>query len=213
MVRDCCQQRGAEDTIPRKPAMGRGLTLLNGWNWKQGPYMNRIVRTASLALVSAFIGCLSACSSYSPMYKAADKNDAASINEQVAKGASPNTPEHNGRVPLHAAAAKGNLAAAQALLAAGADPNKQDDRGDTPLMTAAAHGFGGIVQAMLDKHPPLDVQNKGGKTALYFAVENGHGDIANMLIKAGAKTDIKDNEGRSPTDLAQAKGISLTGNP
>src|SRR3954467_15749843 len=113
------------------------------------------VKWIRIALVSAGLGFMAACStSYSALYRAADTNDAAAVQQLISSGTSPNTKEHNNRTPLHAAAAKGNLAAAQTLLNAGADPNAQDDRGDTPLMTAASKGYVGLVTAMLDKHPP-----------------------------------------------------------
>ncbi len=64
-------------------------------------------------------------------------NNLPAVQALLAKGASPNVPDHSGRTAVHHAAAIAKAAILEALLEAGGNPDAQDASGATPLHLAA----------------------------------------------------------------------------
>jgi ankyrin repeat protein len=121
------------------------------------------------------------------------------LEEELAKGASPNDTDKNGRPVLTLAVRNNDEAAVSLLLAKGADPNGRDrDMHWTPLMHAAYLAardpkFLRVMNVLLS-HGADPNATKEGTTPLHIAVNNSdararEAPAIEMLLRAGAKPD------------------------
>jgi glutaminase len=79
------------------------------------------------------------------MIWAASKGDLTAIQRLMARGASINTPDYDGRTPLHLAAAEGQSHVVELFIKHGASLNPVDRWGGTPLKDAQKNNHKSIV--------------------------------------------------------------------
>jgi ankyrin repeat protein len=166
----------------------------------------------SLAAALLLTGC------ESTLNKAAERGDAARVQQLVDQGANVNQRSVNwGRLPLICAAKYGNTAVVEKLLKKGADVNAIDAQGWTALAIAAYNGHTDCVKVLLEYKPNLNQEtfgiylfagdNQVGRTALYLARQNGHTEIV-QLLEAAAKNGSAATTAAQPTMLP----VNNTGN-
>ncbi len=168
------------------------------------------------------------------LIRAVVQGDAASLQNLLDAGISPDVADAQGAPALVLAAASGN-AELVALLLAGAQSNLPDPDGHTALMVAARSGNVKTTALLLEHHADPnrrtpdgqtalmftqsvtlakmlmeagahpDHKDEQGKTALMLAVENGHTGVAKVLLEEGADPNVRDLDGKTALD---AEGIS-----
>jgi hypothetical protein len=171
--------------------------------------------TCLFALAAAML--LTGCES--TLNKAAERGDAAHVQQLLDKGENVNSRSVNwGRLPLICAAKYGNTAVVEQLLSKGADVNAVDAQGWTALSIAAYRGHAECVKVLLEHRPNVNQEtfgiylfngdNQVGKTALDLARQNGHTEIVQLLEAASKK-------GSDPTDTTAQPAllpVNNTGN-
>jgi len=143
---------------------------------------------------------------WTPLYRAARDNNAASVQRLLEQGADPNTPDNHGLTPIFQAARRGNPQMVRTLMDKGAAVDVASDLKETPLHYAAASGDPETIKAIaLDKNgnPALNVNAEDihGQRPLHYAAKQGSVDAVKLLLDLGAE-DSKDDEGRAAVDLA-----------
>jgi len=135
-----------------------------------------------------------------PLFRAAQSNDAEVMRALLAKGANPNI-NSMGFTPF--------------LLAAGVNPGGRGGGGGAPntamLDLMIEHGADVNAQVTgtrtysmrISYHPPPD---KEGASALHEAVQAGRTDLVRYLLEKGANPEILDANGHKPIDLVSAGG-------
>jgi ankyrin repeat protein len=148
-----------------------------------------------------------------PLFRAAQSNDAEVMRALLAKGANPNI-NAMGFTPF--------------LLAAGVNPGGRGGGGGAPntaiLDLMIEHGADVNAQVTgtrtysmrISYHPPPD---KEGTSALHEAVQAGRPDLVRYLLEKGANPELLDANGRKPIDLVgggEGRGVpappAVTGN-
>jgi len=116
------------------------------------------------------------------LIQAVRKNDIASIEHMIEKGANVNykyeDPEvtFNGYSPLHFCVFHKYLSAAQLLLNNGADPEVTDERGNTPFLTAVLLYSFDILNLLVQKGAHVHAVNHRGHNAFDLILEAWHGE-------------------------------------
>jgi ankyrin repeat protein len=135
-------------------------------------------------------------SSYTDLFAAAARGDAAQIMELAARGVKPDVRDAHGRTPLHVAAYGGHHQAMRALVAAGANPNAlEDDRYDIITIAAVANDVPTLKVALALGTSAKNITSRYDGTALIAAAHLGHAEIVRTLIRAGAPLDHINNLG------------------
>ncbi|HTO62978.1 MAG TPA: ankyrin repeat domain-containing protein [Bradyrhizobium sp.] len=129
----------------------------------------------------------------------------------IAAGTNVNEPDCGGDTPLMLAAARGYANIAAILLRNGADVSARNDEGRTALHQAAYGGHVATVEALLGAGSPINARDNGGSTPLICAAFGGSIDVAMALLTAGADTKIKNIYGYGALDIAERKGLDLSG--
>jgi ankyrin repeat protein len=178
--------------------------------------------TRSARLVGAGLVLLAAChalspnkpdaSGFTPLMRAAERDDAAEIRRLTGRGENPN---YQGRevkhysilfpfvstewkdvpkeawTPLVVAAQAGHASAIRALVQGGADPNlgtRLGRVGTTPLWFAASKGHAAAVTALLDSG--ASISSPATYNALRAAIEGGHIDLARLMVARRAGVEV-----------------------
>ncbi|PVY79343.1 hypothetical protein C7414_10526 [Cupriavidus alkaliphilus] len=121
--------------------------------------------------------------------EAAARGDAAQVSALLARGASIDARDAQGRTALLLATHHNRVQAARVLIDAGADVNAQDAIHDSPYLYAGARGHNEILRLTLAHGADLRSTNRYGGTALIPAAERGHVETVRMLIAAGVAVD------------------------
>ncbi len=125
----------------------------------------------------------------------------------IARGASANSKNREGRTPLHVAAQQSNQAATfRLLLASGADPNVADVAGITPLHIAATAGSEPFTRALLAAGAKVNAVSGNGSTPLLFAAMSGSSPTVATLLDHGADPRIVTKRNVSPLAAAASWG-------
>jgi ankyrin repeat protein len=134
--------------------------------------------------------------SYTGLFAAAARGDAARIKALTATGERPDVRDGYGRTPLHVAAYLGHHDAMRALVAAGANPNAlEKDRYDIVTIAAVANDLPTLTMALALGASAKNVTSRYDGTALIAAAHLGHADVVRTLIRAGAPLDHVNNLG------------------
>jgi ankyrin repeat protein len=134
--------------------------------------------------------------------------DLLRVRDLLAKGASPDARDADGRPPLVSAILGNSVALMGLLLEARADVNAADPHGWTPLHFAAEEVLPQFASLLIAKGANVDLKDDEGNTPLHRAVfsARGRGEVVALLRKAGAKDDAKNKGGETPKSLAARLG-------
>ena len=129
------------------------------------------------------------------------------VRALLAKGASPNVPDRDGRTAVHGAARISAVATMRALLKAGGNPNRRDKDGNTPLHLASAaawvNGYLATIRLLLEADADPGIANGQGRTPLHIAVTVPEEPAAvEALLAHGADANRKDRWGSTPLHAA-----------
>jgi ankyrin repeat protein len=131
-------------------------------------------------------------------FVAAIAADAAPIALRLmARGASPNAVDADGRSALAASVRVGGSLLFTTLLERGADLTKF---GAQTLLAAAEFGRTDLVQLLLERHVPVDSRDPRGATPLLLAAKNAHPETVELLLASGAERDPHDDFGLGLSD-------------
>jgi ankyrin repeat protein len=123
------------------------------------------------------------------LHASASKGDATAVRDLLAKGASIDARDDNGRTALLLATHANQIGSAKVLIDAGADVNAKDAINDSPYLYAGARGHLEILRMTLSHGADLKSTNRYGGTALIPAAERGHVETVRTLIEAGVDVD------------------------
>jgi ankyrin repeat protein len=131
-----------------------------------------------------------------PLARAAQAGDAASVAGLIARGADVNARDAEGRTPLAYAARAGDTAAVGALLDAKADPNARDcaSQGWTPLIHAIHKYQNEAARLLVERGADVNARAgacaeshvEDGVTPLMFAAKFDNAEIVKLLLEHGA---------------------------
>ena len=161
-------------------------------------------RMFAALLASVLAGAVSAqvapganeMASYSGLFAAAARGDAAEINRLAAGGADVNARESYGRTPLHVATFGRHRNAIAALAKARADLNlKERDRYDAVTIAAVADDVATLKLLLQLGASAKQITSRYDGTALIAAAHLGHDEVVKLLIDAGAPLDHVNNLG------------------
>jgi ankyrin repeat protein len=155
-----------------------------------------------------------------PLFDAAAKNDAETVDRLLRDGADPNETDPVGDRPLDIAARNSAGRVLELLLAAGAqygevggDATQATKRRATSeeivaLFEAAANDDADTVKRFLDKGVSVEAQNASGMRAIHIAARKGALRVLDTLLAAGAQYNVEaDLEVYSaPIELAYQAG-------
>ena len=137
------------------------------------------------------------------LHVAALAGDVDQIKAILAKGASVNQRDPQGKTPLYIAAEQGKAGAVALLLDAKADTSMGVRRAQqdwTPLIAAAHEGHAEVVQLLLTKAAKIAAEEK--HKALYWAVLKRHVKVCQVLVEHGAPYRER-MEGDGPSSILE----------
>ena len=122
------------------------------------------------------------------LIQAAERGDAALVQQLLRDGADLNGRDGRGRTPIMAATHGNRPAIVQILVQAGADINLQDEIKDNPFLYAGAEGRLEVLKLLIDARADTRITNRFGGTALIPAAERGHVEVVQELL---SRTNVK----------------------
>lgn len=122
------------------------------------------------------------------LIQAAERGDAALIQQLLRDGVDINGRDARGRTPIMAATHGNKPAIVKILIQAGADINLQDEIKDNPFLYAGAEGLLDVLKLLIDAGADTRITNRFGGTALIPAAERGHVEVVQELL---TRTDVK----------------------
>ncbi|HVZ75081.1 MAG TPA: ankyrin repeat domain-containing protein [Polyangia bacterium] len=137
--------------------------------------------------------------------------DLLRVRDLLARGASPDARDSDGRPPIVSAILGNSVALVGLLLEARADVDAPDAHGWTPLHFTADEVLPQYASLLLAKGAKVDARDLEGNTPLHRAVfsARGRGEVVALLRKAGARDDAKNKNGETPKSLAARLGESF----
>jgi len=122
------------------------------------------------------------------LIQAAERGDAALVQQLLRDGADLNGRDGRGRTPIMAATHANKPAIVKLLIQAGADINLQDEIKDNPFLYAGAEGLLDVLNLLIDARADTRITNRFGGTALIPAAERGHVEVVQELL---SRTNVK----------------------
>jgi hypothetical protein len=139
------------------------------------------------------------------LFEAAQRGDAAKVEELLKKGADVNARNWAGVTPLHIAAANGYLEVVKLLLEHGADANAREEDGLSPLHIAAANGYLEVVKLLLEHGADPAIRNNRGWTPLDVARTSGREEVVKVL------KEFSEQKGEVIVESGRAAAPSILG--
>lgn len=136
----------------------------------------------------------------SPLFKAVNKNDIATLQKLLAGGEPVDPQDHERMTPVMRAARAGNMEAFHLLVNAGANLNAVGMSQTDVLEMAASGGNVEIIRFLIDKGASLEghweprsdaLRRMGHMTPLICAAIGGNVDAVRVLLDAGANREAK----------------------
>lgn len=142
-----------------------------------------------------------------PLMKAVEKNDVATVKKLIAQGVNVSELDTNQDAPLVMAAYLGHSEIVRLLLEAGADVTAVDPGMKATALHAAAYaGRTEAAKLLIEYHIDIDKQGpNNGYTALHDAIWQNNVDTAEVIINAGANLNLKSHGGETPLQFARSK--------
>ena len=122
------------------------------------------------------------------LIQAAERGDAALVQQLLRDGADLNGRDGRWRTPIMAATHANKPAIVKLLIQAGADINLQDEIKDNPFLYAGAEGLLDVLNLLIDARADTRITNRFGGTALIPAAERGHVEVVQELL---SRTNVK----------------------
>ena len=142
--------------------------------------------------------------SYEDFFMAIRNDNAAVVNDLLARGFDPNTRDPKGQPGLTIAMQERSLKAARALLGGAAvDLNALNQAGESALMMAALKGDLAGAQMLLERGAQV---NQAGWSALHYAATGPETKLVKLLIDRGAAIDAGSPNGTTPLMMAAQYG-------
>lgn len=161
-------------------------------------------KTIYLVVLSGF--SVSYAGSYDDFFKALKMDDAATVNQLLARGFDANTLDPEGQHGLLVAIKEPSPKVAKTLVnAPKINLNTLNVLGESPLMLASLKGELELATQMVKKGADV---NKTGWTPLHYAASNGHVAVIKLLLENYAYIDAESPNGTTPLMMA-----SMYGNP
>lgn len=139
-----------------------------------------------------------------PLLRAAEAGNTATVERLLAAGAKIDHPNTLGQTALFRAAECDHADVVELLAKSGADVNRASREGWTPLTVAVSRGSTTAVAALLRHRANPNLPAAGQSSPLGIAAFKGHADIARLLIAAGAELDRPNGGGLTPLMAAAA---------
>jgi ankyrin repeat protein len=138
---------------------------------------------------------------FSPIYVAAQNNQADLITLLAYAGGDVNKCDTDGISPVLVAASKNHTDCITQLLAAGGDVNKCDNNGVSPIFVAALKGYADLITQLVAAGGNVNKCDNDGVSPILIATMKGHTDCVTQLVAAGGDVNKCDNDGQSPASL------------
>ena len=135
-----------------------------------------------------------------PLWRAADAENADSVKWLIDHGADPNIANSRGEQPLDRALLLDYMKVAETLCDNGGSPNAITEDGVTVLAKAIDRGKKGQLEFLLAHKGDPNAKFQGGRTALHFAARKTNEAASKALLAAGADINATDEEGHTPLD-------------
>ena len=132
--------------------------------------------------------------------------NAAWVDEALARGESPHTRDTMGMTALMWAACNGDAPTVDRLLKAGADHSARCHYGMTALAWAANFGRVDVMELLLDAGADVDQPTLDEGTALHEAAAMSQLEAASTLVARGADVNARSARGDTPLFMAAARG-------
>ena len=128
------------------------------------------------------------------LLRAAQLNDAGTVEALILDGADVNTAQLDGATALHWVAHWDRVALAEQLIEAGAEVNATNELGIAPLSIACRNGSEGMANLLLTRGANPQTQEPGGETALMTCARSGTTAAVLSLLTGGADPNAKETE-------------------
>jgi ankyrin repeat protein len=135
-----------------------------------------------------------------PLWRAADADNADSVKWLLDHGADPNMANARGEQPLDRVLLLGYMKVARTLCENGASPNAITEDSMTVLIAVIDRGKPGAIDFLLSLKFDPNFKCKGDRTALHMAATKANQVAAKALLAAGATINAADENGRTPLD-------------
>ncbi len=140
-----------------------------------------------------------------PLIFCAMYEDAAQVEELLARGADVNATDNSGTQALQCAAdvwgpsanEEGSLKTVEALIRHGAQVNHKDRLGNDALGGAADANRLHVLQMLVEHGADVRAVNSAGFTTLMWMVQHGNTSAVELLLRHGADPFAKDTSGRT----------------
>ena len=142
--------------------------------------------------------------SYEDFFRAIKRDDAGVIQQLIARGFDPNTPDPTGQLGLIIALDEPSPKVIQALVnSTKTRLNTLNAKGESPLMMAAIKGDAIAAEQMIKKGADV---NKTGWAPLHYAASGGNAQIIKLLLENHAYIDAESPNGTTPLMMARMYG-------